>query len=277
VSNHERATDGDEAFPSYWTNYGCTGDFDLQVPVPEEARRHLQRLLDNTFTFKATRDRRGLMPTHLELVGASRCEASRPWRRYAERRAHLAVARGGRCTPLKRIAGSGDVKTAGSIDRATRRSMHLKINEVYLFHGTSPVDARAIARDGFDLARAVETDMFGRGAYLCECSSKGDEYARADEDSPDPTVLALLLCRVACGEMYYATEPRASAVQSAMASGLYDSVLGDREAAKGTYREFVVFDPAQIYPEYILTYKRRYVGKPIGESAMQQLVRSFSK
>jgi hypothetical protein len=44
-----------------------------------------------------------------------------------------------------------------------------------------------------------------------------------------------------------------------LATGAFDSVLGDREAEVGTYREFVVFDQAQIYPEYIVIYSRSFV------------------
>lgn len=36
----------------------------------------------------------------------------------------------------------------------------------------------------------------------------------------------------------------------------HDSVLGDRQKARGTYREFVIFDSALAYPEYIVIYRR---------------------
>ena len=35
-------------------------------------------------------------------------------------------------------------------------------------------------------------------------------------------------------------------------------VLGDREAVVNTYRETVVFRADQVYPEYVLLYKRSY-------------------
>ena len=38
----------------------------------------------------------------------------------------------------------------------------------------------------------------------------------------------------------------------------YDSLLGDRLRCRGTYREFVIFDAAQVYPEYMLLYRRFY-------------------
>ena len=36
----------------------------------------------------------------------------------------------------------------------------------------------------------------------------------------------------------------------------YDSVLGDRQASVGTYREFVVYDQYRVYPEYMIMYSR---------------------
>ena len=40
------------------------------------------------------------------------------------------------------------------------------------------------------------------------------------------------------------------AIRRQIDSGAADSVLGDREAAVGTYREIVIFDADQVYPEY---------------------------
>ena len=42
----------------------------------------------------------------------------------------------------------------------------------------------------------------------------------------------------------------------ALDSGGFDGVLGDREAAVGTYREFVVFDEAQASSESACTRER---------------------
>ena len=100
--------------------------------------------------------------------------------------------------------------------------------------------------------------MFGRGIYFAECSSKSDEYASPDKSGLYKGVCALLLCRVVCGEMYYITKSDVPTIDKAMATGNYDGVLGDREKAVGTYREFVVFDERQIYPEYVVLYERVY-------------------
>merc|ERR1712178_448144 len=38
----------------------------------------------------------------------------------------------------------------------------------------------------------------------------------------------------------------------------YDCVCGDRESKVHTYREFIFFDEAQIYPEFTVIYRRQY-------------------
>merc|ERR1712032_1241581 len=111
-----------------------------------------------------------------------------------------------------------------------------------------------ISENGFkiDLAGHSAGTMFGPGCYFAECSSKSDEYCKDTTDG----LYTMLLCRVVCGEMFRVTEPKMWAIREAMQSGDYDSVLGDREAGRGTYREFVVFQESLIYPEYVIHYSR---------------------
>ena len=103
--------------------------------------------------------------------------------------------------------------------------------------------------------------MFGRGCYFAEMSSKADEYSGSGDGiyvgvsafsllsfcltgccfvgivhlfSYSPLqVFALLLCRVACGEIFRVTDAAAAPRQEALRSGRYDSVLADREAPAG--------------------------------------------
>ena len=44
-------------------------------------------------------------------------------------------------------------------------------------------------------------------------------------------------------------------------SGDFEHVLGDREKAVGTFREFVFFHEDSIYPEYAVFYRREKDGK----------------
>merc|ERR1719235_1905260 len=139
--------------------------------------------------------------------------------------------------------------------------MDSKINEVVLWHGTSPQAAAAIAKGGFNLSFSGINagSMYGHGVYLAECASKSDEYAKADADGLFPGYYCLLLCRVVLGE-FLTMGPGGPAVHpiidASLESGKFESVLGDREAAVGTYREFMVYAEPQVYPEYIVMYNR---------------------
>jgi hypothetical protein len=96
------------------------------------------------------------------------------------------------------------------------------------------------------------------GAYFAECSSKSDEYAKEDEGHVmTKGKFALLLCRVVCGNMRRVTEFDSSAHLRTL-TPQFHSLLGDREAAAGTYREFIVYDSAQIYPEFAIIYEREF-------------------
>eukprot|EP00438_Fugacium_kawagutii_P019486 Skav235619 [mRNA] locus=scaffold358:197664:202777:+ [translate_table: standard] len=44
--------------------------------------------------------------------------------------------------------------------------------------------------------------------------------------------------------------------------GISDSTLGDRAKAVNTYREFVVYDKDQVYPEYLVLYERLHGTRP---------------
>lgn len=109
------------------------------------------------------------------------------------------------------------------------------------------------------LAGSNAGTLYGPGLYLAENSSKSDEYA-ADEDSGIYRGLyAMLICRVTCGRILYTDElkpVKSRLTQQCTLEKRYDSVLGDREKTKGTYREFVVYNSAQVYPECVILYKR---------------------
>jgi hypothetical protein len=145
----------------------------------------------------------------------------------------------------------------------TSACLNPNVNEFYLFHGTTPDAVNLIHKQGFriDLAGSNAGKAFGNGAYFAECSSKSDEYAQDDRNNIHLRgVYGMLLCRVVCGNMKKLEQFDQSAhrfVQSPSPPN-YDSVLGDREAAAGTYREFIVYEETQIYPEFIILYERRF-------------------
>ena len=57
------------------------------------------------------------------------------------------------------------------------------------------------------------------------------------------------------GKAHKTTDPEPDALQSFL-DGDRDSTLADLAASRNTFREFVIYDADQVYPEYVILYKR---------------------
>jgi len=71
----------------------------------------------------------------------------------------------------------------------------------------------------------------------------------------------MMLCRVALGNVLVEDEllPDVVGLVNKCIDGPYHSVIGDRSArCNGARREFVVYDKDQVYPEFLLWYRRIY-------------------
>lgn len=202
-----------------------------------------------------------MVPRNFKLVSAVRNENSKLWRKYVVKKAELQKERRTPGSIIADMQMHSDVVTtkvwqklesevsglAGSIDP--------EINEWYLFHGTSASASRNICSTDFKmrLAGSATGTLYGKGSYLAESITKADEYSKLEEG-----VYTVLLCRVLGGNVLYTAErtPDATALTLACTEKDNDCIIGDRKACSGTYREFVIFDTENVYPEYILKYKR---------------------
>jgi len=132
------------------------------------------------------------------------------------------------------------------------------INEFYLFHGTNPKAAMQITDADFrmDLAGSHAGTLYGRGIYFAESSSKSDEYAEEDERKWNP----MLVCRVTLGRFIYTDEeyPDTGQLVRQCTKGESHSVLGDRQKCRNTFREMIIYDKDQAYPEFIVWYSREF-------------------
>eukprot|EP00440_Ansanella_granifera_P065700 gb/GFBE01071253.1/.p1 GENE.gb/GFBE01071253.1/~~gb/GFBE01071253.1/.p1 ORF type:complete len:1041 (+),score=188.52 gb/GFBE01071253.1/:1-3123(+) len=128
-------------------------------------------------------------------------------------------------------------------------------NEHWLFHGTSAAAVQGISDREFrlDKAGSHRGTMYGKGIYFAECSTKADEYSEEDEEG----YCWMLLCRVTLGNPLVCRDkkPPKDILEQCQSKGK-DSLIGDRWAAVGTFREFILFDSNQVYPAFILRYKR---------------------
>ncbi|CAG5131329.1 unnamed protein product [Candidula unifasciata] len=153
---------------------------------------------------------------------------------------------------------------------------HVDLNEIYLFHGTSEDSANQIIEEGFDTGITNPRNLYGRGIYFAEEFTKADQYTD-DRDDRDPhgTELTLLLCKVLMGNAFmcgkYDAEkwkqpPCMKCGRSKCRHGWqhrYDSVLGSGHGM--LFREFVVYDGRQCFPEFIIKYERLGGWEPLYE------------
>jgi hypothetical protein len=278
------------AWPMYWTNMRHPNNlfFDQMFYVKTECEGVFQQLMKETYVRKATQDRRcptgkcpqtkggcpcvkvgGIpgLPVNYRVRRVIRVEDSRMWSNYVDRRNAIRYRRHD-SLPLPAPEPKAKTDEIAHQHPEVFEPLDSGINELYLWHGTDVRKALSIAQTDFDLAKVGKGGagsgggMYGPGAYFAESSTKADEYAKDEPGGYYEGVFALLLCRVCMGRYYYTTgrddQVAAHVRGNGEGEGEYDSVFGDREASARTFREFVVYDSAALYPEYVVLYTREH-------------------
>eukprot|EP00932_Pfiesteria_piscicida_P016606 SRR837773.3522.p1 GENE.SRR837773.3522~~SRR837773.3522.p1 ORF type:complete len:268 (+),score=91.01 SRR837773.3522:99-806(+) len=228
------------------------------VQTSNKVRLAVQELMNSTWKEVVTRDRKALSGggsvDHFEVVQVNRNENTRLFADYAKRRQAVAKKFSKEDVLTNVLTANANFAELGpTVDGC---------NEFFMFHGTKPSSCKSIIDNDFilKLAGSRRGTLYGPGLYFAESSSKADEYADDDKDGIYRGLYAMLLCRVTLGKSLYTDEhfPDGDKLANAC-TGLcaqYHSVLGDREKARGTYREFIIFEPQQVYPEYVIIYRR---------------------
>lgn len=227
----------------------------------------IQQMVDSTFRGwgaerrPRTRDRPPgqLVAVWLEVKSVVHVQNAECYLNYKERRRKILSEMRDDDPPISAWDVRTDRTSLTGVGRFSDEPLDPRCNEVFLWHGTSPEGASGITDSEFDLRRARRSKrlMFGQGIYLAESCLKADEYTKHDRRGLYPMVL----CRTALGRPNYCgeTSPATRALEaSCRPGGGYHSVLGDREAVHDTFREFIVYDKHQVYPEYIVWYARRW-------------------
>mmetsp|Transcript_73447 Transcript_73447/g.116317 ORF Transcript_73447/g.116317 Transcript_73447/m.116317 type:complete len:369 (-) Transcript_73447:53-1159(-) len=247
------------AFPATWTGPKDDKKWNQRSSVTDSKMlAELQDLLDKTYKNTYTRDRvktgRKDVPKQLKLVSAKKSENYHDWRGYYLKR-HL-IERQVKSNP--NFTKYRPLTAEARELCGARHRLRGYVNEWFLFHGTNESAAESICSGDFTmrLAGSATGTMYGSGTYLAESATKADEYAQASEDG----VCAMLVCRVIGGLVLYDANktPDPDSLQQLVLKEGYHCVLGDREKARGTFKEYVVFDADQIFVEYILYYRRVY-------------------
>jgi len=233
-------------------NLFCTCD------LSEVALENFQQLFDNTLKKKFTRDRKDGegVPDRLRVTRGHRVQNVFNWTEYSARRWRIKEAMGSAKRKLQRSIDN--LKTAGSFPNDEFYRLDSDANEAFLFHGTNDFAAGKITRGDFlvNLAGSNAGTLYGKGVYLAESVSKSDEYTQENSNGER----CILVCRATLGFVNYNDEiaPDVEKLVKSCTDGPYHCVLGDREKCRGTFREIIVYDDDQVYPEYVIWYKREY-------------------
>jgi len=210
------------------------------------------------------------VPTGYELVGAVRNENAALWRIYqvSKEVTRLDCAKPlkevpfKKWTPLTMEAGKGlDWSDFDICEDA---------NEWILFHASIPEALSAICRTGFTMAKLGSGGttggggLYGDGTYFADSITKADEYARRKVEKGEfAGCRVAAICRVLGGRHFYmdkdVMEKDKPKFAKRVLEGHYNSTVGDRLKVKNTFREYVAYDAAATYMEYLIYYRRKGV------------------
>jgi hypothetical protein len=236
-------------------NLFCTCD------LSEGELGNIQHLFDASLKKKFTRDRKDGegVPDRLRITRGHRVQNVFNWTEYSSRKWSIKEAM--RSSKKRLQSNIDNLKTAGVLPNNDLYRLDSDANEAFLFHGTNDDAAGKITRGDFlvNLAGSNAGTLYGRGVYLAESVSKSDEYTKENANGER----CLLVCRATLGFVNYTDEvaPDVDKLVKSCTDGPYHCVLGDREKCRGTFREIIVYDDDQVYPEYVIWYKREYKGK----------------
>ena len=130
-----------------------------------------------------------------------------------------------------------------------------------MFHGTKPEIVPTIQEHGFDERVCSLAGMYGAGIYFAEACSKSDQYVTtADTGQQRTRRFYMFLGRVCLGYPHHTARSmpntrRPPEMTQHIPGRPFDSILADVGATK--YREFIVYDKAQTYPEYLIEFTRQ--------------------
>lgn len=209
------------------------------------------------------------MPTGVHVLKVIRIEDSGLWSQFVEFQETIRTRRQGQ--PLRSLA---PVQTVEGLPAPERARLAKDVNEVYLWHGCSPSVVTQVALSGFpDKLRNFNQGSYGHGAYFVEDADHADEYSTDDAEGYYRGYYAMLLCRVTLGQPQVlagplgldprtsgspVSSPSTAADRSVGPNRPFDSTVGPVPASYGEFREFVVQERSQIYPEYAIIYERKF-------------------
>jgi len=261
----------------------------FDMVTDKDVMRDLQKLLDSTHkpSDNWTRDRgcaehgrnncsdhcvfthRAPVPTKYELVRAEKNRNLPLWQVYSTTKGAIKEE----CQPSSAAVPFVPYSAKSCLEIEGQEPLDSSINEWRLLHGAGLKACKGICGSNFRLNLSgsgatwkgdggkVGLPLYGYGVYLAENITKADEYADPIEEGLpcDIGCSAVLVCRVVGGlcRLVDTNEFDPGQLRTDILDGPYHSMFGDRVVKLGKpYREIVVYDNAQVFPEFILYYKR---------------------
>ncbi|CAF0993713.1 unnamed protein product [Didymodactylos carnosus] len=158
-------------------------------------------------------------------------------------------------------------------------------SEYWLFHGCSKQTVCKLTHEGYDPRVSNLDGMFGGGFYLAANSSKSNQYImcpnckrnsiftgiRCKCRNQEEMEFQILIYRALLGDLHIVVDydPKKyrgkgkdrirRAPIKANNNNVYDSVLAEKQKYGGNklkYREIILYESYQAYPEYVVTFKR---------------------
>jgi len=247
--------------PAFWDTSLLGETRCALAEVPAATLQSLEVMMLNLFARSSScANQRARVPNSMELVKGLHLQSLRGWLAFTKRQKDMS-------TDLQNMendelqhetSGYLTCKTAGFLD-----SFACPLDEVtrcaWLFHGIDPSVADDLGNTDFsvDKSGVEEGKLYGRGLYFTEWCGDVDERSSTSSGG----LHCMMLCRVALGNVLVEDEllPDVVGLVNKCIDGPYHSVIGDRSArCNGARREFVVYDKDQVYPEFLLWYRRIY-------------------
>ncbi|KAF4665541.1 hypothetical protein FOL46_003598 [Perkinsus olseni] len=241
------------------------------VTTEPKVKQFFQALLDDTHKVAYTRDRRNeRVPARLRLQDVVLVQNERSFAKYRRKRSDIRGKVRDSEPGVKQFTGIKTARCWHGMLGVDKEPLQADVNEFYLFHGTTPMAAEAITSSDFKMdAAAGSSSNAGEAPRRCilNCSTLLRVlllpylmYDLQEAEGPRAGQRALLLCRVLAGRILYSDDvyPRTGELVSSVASGEFDSVIGDREKCRNTFREFIVYDEDQVYPEFVIWYTQEF-------------------
>eukprot|EP00931_Biecheleriopsis_adriatica_P041447 TRINITY_DN23687_c0_g1_i1.p1 TRINITY_DN23687_c0_g1~~TRINITY_DN23687_c0_g1_i1.p1 ORF type:complete len:590 (-),score=102.13 TRINITY_DN23687_c0_g1_i1:203-1972(-) len=264
---NEEAASPIGSLPAYWfhSKHGSQGGPFHDTHPDLQIKPVIQELLDVTWAEPGE--------PGLRVLKVLRVEDSELWGAYLAAKESVRERRGDCSKAL-------EVRTLRALSRRELGRLSLDVNEVYLWHGSTPSRVIYIAEHGFPFSpgspassRTPTAALGNDSIHFTEYSSEADKQSSDDKDGYYRGYYAMLLCRVTLGAVQVLHDTDTLEHSRFDGGKAFDSIMGTTSDSMAR-REFILQGSCRsMYPEYALIYERKAVG-PTAPSAQQVIISS---